>query len=90
MIHISFRASQVLEIEISDNGEGFNITQEKCTQDSTRSDHLGLVNVRERIDLHYGKQYGIAIQSQVHKGTTVKLSLPIIQDEERRIPGITG
>lgn len=90
MIHISFRASQVLEIEISDNGEGFDVTQKKCTQDSTRSDHLGLVNVRERIDLHYGKQYGMAIQSQVHKGTTVKLSLPIIQDEGRRIPGITG
>ena len=37
---------------------------------------LGVRNVHERIQLYYGKQYGIIIHSVLDEGTEVLLHLP--------------
>ena len=36
----------------------------------------GLYNVNERIRLFYGEEYGISIESEYDKGTTVTIRLP--------------
>lgn len=67
---------------ITDNGPGIEpemLRQLKaCLTDDNaeRGDHFGIMNVHERIRLIYGDQYGISIESQVEKGTTVLLRFP--------------
>lgn len=46
----------------------------------------GLVNVQERIRLTFGREYGLTVNSELGKGTTVTLTHPIIREEERRRP----
>lgn len=40
----------------------------------------GLMNVHRRIALRYGNQYGIKIESSLKQGTTIFLTLPLIED----------
>lgn len=42
------------------------------------SDHIGLYNVHKRIELLYGTEYGLEINSEAGKGTKVVLVLPEI------------
>ena len=42
------------------------------------SDHIGLYNVHKRIELLYGTEYGLEINSEASKGTKVVLVLPEI------------
>jgi two-component system sensor histidine kinase YesM len=39
----------------------------------------GLMNVHRRIVLRYGSLYGIKIESSLEQGTTISLTLPIIE-----------
>ena len=38
----------------------------------------GLRNVKQRIQLYYGKQYGLSIESEHKKGTHVMVIIPIV------------
>lgn len=40
---------------------------------------IGIKNINSRIQLYYGKTYGISIYSEEHKGTTVVIKLPAIE-----------
>jgi two-component system sensor histidine kinase YesM len=69
-------------IEVSDNGIG--IAEEKLAniqkhllEYANYTDHIGLANVRERIELHFGTKYGITLHSELGKGTTVTFRLPL-------------
>lgn len=55
------------------SGEG--IEENKARRDSTS---IGLVNTNDRIQLLYGKQYGIKVYSTQGLGTTVQVILPIL------------
>ena len=56
-------------IEISDDGVG--------VADMSRLENgYGIRNVRERIRLNYGENYGVTIKSEVGKGTTVRIVVP--------------
>ncbi|MNP69796.1 hypothetical protein D3C76_1659430 [compost metagenome] len=52
---------------------------------------VGVKNVHERIQLYYGKGYGLSFQSELEEGTTVTITIPAIksgqenQDEGRVI-----
>lgn len=37
---------------------------------------IGLLNVDERINLHYGPAYGLRVSSQLGEGTIVTVTLP--------------
>lgn len=57
-------------LEVTDNGLGI---QNKETQ-LPRSGY-GLRNIRERIQLEYGKDYGLTIDSREQEGTTVQIHI---------------
>lgn len=40
---------------------------------------VGVKNVHERIQLYYGLEYGLEIESEIEEGTTVKIWLPIVE-----------
>jgi two-component system sensor histidine kinase YesM len=83
-ITLTTRIEDALYIVVSDNGQGFDITEiDKKARTDNKPDHIGLVNVKERIQLLYGNEYGLAIESTIHVGTQVTLKLPIIRKEEK-------
>lgn len=72
--------AEVVLIKVHDNGVGIPLDQLQRIQAAldakSNEDHLGLVNVMERIQLHYGASYGIEITSEEGVGTTVVFKLP--------------
>lgn len=75
-----YTADPFVIIEVEDNGVG--IPQDKLHDINmalarhSYDEHIGLTNVMERIQLHYGKPYGIEISSIEHEGTKVIFRLP--------------
>lgn len=75
------RKEDILSISISDSGIG--MTKEKISKLIGISDdnsHIGLINVDRRIKLHFGDAYGLTIESELGKGTTVTAKLPLVKD----------
>jgi len=50
--------------------------------DLIEEEHIGIKNVHDRIRYYYGEPYGITIDSEKHKGTTITISLPYIVEED--------
>jgi two-component system, sensor histidine kinase YesM len=70
-------------ITIQDDGVGMSPEQLQKLRDHTanREDETGghgLTNVHRRIVLRYGDQFGLTINSSYKQGTTVNLTLPLI------------
>ena len=67
-----------LVISVWDDGQG--ITPEKLKQlmaGTGESRHIGIRNVQDRIQMLYGKEYGLTIRSEYHEYTEVRLRLPL-------------
>ncbi|ULT58322.1 sensor histidine kinase [Neobacillus drentensis] len=76
--------------EIADDGVGMDSEklnkikkslqeQPKFTELGRRNKQsIGLKNVHSRIGLYYGLEYGLTVESEVNKGTTIKLCVPKI------------
>lgn len=72
-----------LIIRVADNGVGI---EEQILEDiksklaasfgEAPSEHIGIINVHQRIQLIYGTAYGISISSEKDKGTIVTIRLP--------------
>lgn len=80
----AFPMKDQLVLQIQDNGIG--MTEEKIEQVlSEESDHqqfpglhsIGVANVNARIKLYYGEAYGLKYDSQLGRGTTVTIMLPL-------------
>ncbi len=81
--------NESVRISVSDNGAG--MSQEKieevlkvdqsCAKQTER--RIGVQNVLSRIRLHYGPPYGLSIQSRIGEGTTVMLTVPKTEQEEK-------
>ena len=77
-------------ITVSDNGFGMSSSvAESLLTDDTRvrkkGSGVGLINVQRRIQLRFGEQYGLKIESEPDEGTTVTIHLPAIPyDEENQ------
>ncbi|WP_413371937.1 cache domain-containing sensor histidine kinase [Paenibacillus taichungensis] len=69
-------------IEVCDNGIGMDQhTIQNFMEDKLEADKgtgIGLHNVQRRIQLHFGKPYGIQVASQIGEGTTFTILLPAI------------
>lgn len=69
--------NQNILIEISDNGKGMSSSQiDKVFNNKESINRVGLINVHERIQLNYGKEYGIEVSSKEGIGTKVIFKLP--------------
>lgn len=63
-------------ITISDNGVGYSPNRAKTTSETTtKLGGVGLENVNNRLKLIYGDAYGLTIESEIGKGTIIKLFL---------------
>lgn len=77
-------------ITVSDNGFGMSSEEvEGLLTDDTRvrkkGSGVGLINVQRRIQLRFGEEYGLKIDSEPDEGTTVTIHLPAIEyTEENR------
>lgn len=81
-IHV-FSQDENLIFEIIDNGIGmqqqrlYEIRRQlEILNGEDNEEYLALVNIQQRIKLHYGEHYGIDIRSSYGEGTIVKLVLP--------------
>jgi two-component system sensor histidine kinase YesM len=76
-----------IQIIVSDNGIGIIPSKlaelQEMLQASIRMDEppssVGLCNVNERIKIYYGAEYGLTVDSQVDKGTTVIMNIPAVR-----------
>ena len=67
-----------LIFEAEDNGVGIQpdirLTLSKAQTDAGR--YFALNNVHQRIQILYGEAYGLEVESEVGKGTLVRINLP--------------
>lgn len=74
------RLSDVVQLEISDNGRSFPAARPRK---AARNKRLGLLGMRERVEMVGGK---LSIESTPGQGTTIRAELPFVRRErsERR------
>lgn len=79
------KREDLLEVTVWDDGVGIPPAQLGQLQKTllnwrekdTAGDHIGLLNVHQRLKLYYGDDFGIQIRSIHGKETTVRLFLPL-------------
>lgn len=75
------RVNHRLILIVMDNGKGMNesrlkVIRKELMATSIQSKRLGLRNINNRIQLTFGKEYGLSIDSKVNEGTQVKIEIP--------------
>lgn len=84
-IHIhGEKEGDIIRLTVRDDGVGMDEDEleqlrqqiEKPCQETEKG--FGLANVNERIHMYFGLEYGMKIQSQKGKGTTVEIVIPAI------------
>lgn len=63
-----------LIIELYDNGKGFEVTP-TALEPHTNRKKIGITNVNDRIQLNFGKEYGLKVNSHPGEGTACTLTL---------------
>jgi len=71
-------AGRGLVIEVRDDGVGMDPAQAFAEERDARSGlhHIGLANVRRRIQLNFGEPFGLSVQSERGRFTLVRFLLP--------------
>ncbi|RVT60870.1 histidine kinase [Niallia taxi] len=84
-VNVSCKENDLL-IQVCDNGKGMSKEQldtirKQLKQASIKikhtESHIGLINIQTRLVLTFGEKYGLSVESQEMKGTTVSVLLPI-------------
>lgn len=81
-IVISVHCDGDIFVRVSDNGAGMSrqrlaaVTESLGSGADDMNSHIGLRNVNRRIELRYGKPYGVSIESSEGVGTDVTIRLP--------------
>ena len=84
IIITAMKRENEIELAVHDNGIGFSkerlkeVTSPEYISRNKSDEHIGVVNVHNRIRSYYGDEYGIKIDSQQGEGTTIFITLPII------------
>ena len=77
IIHISAQKKGTdLEIVVKDNGNGFDVSKRNTLNS------IGLNNIEERIHIHFGKGYGLKVESVEGVSTTVSIHIPYLCTEK--------
>ena len=87
MIEIYMKQKEAeLEIRIVDDGIGMEQNRaEEAVKQAGNKEHfsgIGIHNVQERLELLYGKQYGVSVNSRPEEGTEVLIRLPAKHKEK--------
>lgn len=80
----AYKKDNELYIDVIDNGMGIppEIVDKLLTHESRskgKGSGVGLKNVQERIQLYFGKEYGLSILSEPDEGTLIRIHLPCIE-----------
>ncbi len=86
----AMRRDGSLVLRVSDDGVGMTAEKLACIrallskapEEIPGRDGYGISNVNERIQLSFGRKYGLAFQSEPGKGTTVEVLHPLVREEE--------
>ena len=101
-LYISFERTQNrLIIRISDDGVGMDEktlqklnqrlgkTTDSFTSGEQKQGGIALTNVNNRIRLIFGDEYGMHVYSQLHNGTDVEITIPVVMsDRELKNRGV--
>jgi two-component system sensor histidine kinase YesM len=77
--------NKTIIIKVEDNGIGMDeitasslldINSKKQIHKSSSGNGIGIINVQERIQLTYGKDYGLSVESELDEGTTIYIKIP--------------
>ncbi len=85
---LGYREGNCMVLQVQDDGIGMDGETlehifEKHVRD-TRSNGVGLKNVKERIQLYYGAEYGITYESVPGEGTTAVIRLPYKKEGQEK------
>lgn len=70
--------------EVIDTGDGMQIDKMQSNTGKRKLfSGIGVHNVHERIQLLFGKEYGVEISSELKKGTKVKIILPLLDENSK-------
>ncbi|MNI68973.1 sensory histidine kinase AtoS [compost metagenome] len=79
----------LIVIKISDNGIGMSretlntiLSGGKHSSGKSSGSGVGVRNVNERIGLYYGREFGLAFESELEEGTTVTIVFPAVRTKE--------
>ncbi|WP_211747269.1 sensor histidine kinase [Paenibacillus sp. Marseille-Q4541] len=83
-----------LVCEVNDNGDGMDLGSSESGEDGvfpkTKRNRqlfsgIGIQNVDHRLKFMYGESYGVDINSKLGEGTKIKITLPLVKQDEESI-----
>lgn len=85
------RSGGLIRLHVIDNGVGMNEEQARkwlMPGDGRREGKgVGMINVHERIQLYFGKEFGISVHSVPDEGTTVTVTFPALNPASKAEDG---
>lgn len=84
--HLSIRVYEIMDlicIEIKDDGVGMDaekLAHIQMLKESIETG-IGIRNVHQRVQVYFGKEYGVDIYSELDEGTTVQILIPKMLDQ---------
>ncbi|GIQ70595.1 sensor histidine kinase [Xylanibacillus composti] len=79
------KGKERIVMAIADNGLGMREdTIQAIFKKTGEPLGYGIRNVDQRLKLHFGKDYGVRIESEVGAGTTVRIEFPVREFEEKK------
>ncbi|HBC99696.1 MAG TPA: hypothetical protein DC053_10620 [Lachnoclostridium sp.] len=78
-------------IQIIDDGVGMteetmsHILREDYSMKKSGHTSIGVVNVNRRIQMIYGKDYGLLVQSVLGAGTKITIHIPAREEEQEEV-----
>ncbi len=74
------RDDRWVTVEVADNGTGMDEEKAARRDGATHVTGLGLENVRRRLELAFGEDGGLSLESRPGQGTTVRIKFPSAPD----------
>lgn len=85
-IHIKvFEKNENIIIQVSDDGVGISPEQLERIRElkNSKETGIGIRNVHQRIQVYFGEEYGVEIDSELDVGTTVTIEFPKILNADQ-------
>lgn len=79
------RMNDSLMVWVSDDGVGMSREEieelkRRIEEDKMQSKHIGLANVHRRLQIIFGKEYGVSVTSEFPKGVRTTITIPYMEE----------